>query len=102
MTESTRDALWAPYRRVLDEIVDAIAAVSTAMQLEQRLYLPPNVGRDFRTVFLQRHPAIYEAMEQALVARNRAINEAARQQAKEQRLAKFKQTMMKKKATRTC
>ena len=47
-----RHELWTPYRTVLEQIVDAIAAIHLDVQLERNLATPPSDSwRDFRAVF---------------------------------------------------
>ena len=100
---TVRDDLWAPVRAAIEQVVDAIAALPVEVQLEHGLsgaVKPGVAGDDFRLVFRARHPAAFEALEQAVGARNKAYNEAKQQEAKERRLAGFKRTMAKKKAAR--
>jgi hypothetical protein len=95
--QTMRHELWVPYRAALEQIADAIAAIPLDVQLAHNLESPPgHTYSDFRDVFRARHPEIFDALEQAVFARNRASHHAAREAAKQRGIVKRKATLARK------
>ena len=92
--------LWAPLRPALAQIVDAIAATPGEAWLEHQLWIVPNLWMEFPALFRQRHPAVHAANEAAVLARNEAVHAAAREEAKQESMAKRRATLAAKKAIR--
>jgi hypothetical protein len=99
-----KEQIWASYhaahRIALEEVVDAVAKIPLEQQLEHNLIFGPSylVTQDFREIFRQRHPAVFEALEQTYEERNRVANAAAREKAKQEGIAKRKATLARNKA----
>jgi hypothetical protein len=95
-----REQIWAPYRTALEQIVDAIAELPLEVQLEHNLGSPhSSTWQDFSSIFRQRHPMAFKALEQAYEERNRIANAARREKTKQEGIAKRKATLARKKAT---
>jgi hypothetical protein len=90
--------IWAPLLTALEQIVDATAAIPIDAQIEHRLMYAPNIWAEFDQTFQQRHPAIWTTLKETIAARNRAAHAAAKEDAKQRRMANFKKTMERKKA----
>jgi hypothetical protein len=98
---NVRHETWAPLRKALEEITDAIAAMPPETWLEHEMLSPPvQLWEQFRTVFQKRHPGVYEAIEQAYADRNRALNEARRERTKQEAARKRAATLARNKAAK--